>query len=111
MQTLSLHVKLRNLLDSGILSLKSDPELGHVLPGEGSYYFGEDKIEILSGVRGKLPGEADVTLTIPSDVAWVPRTCMILAHAPTDTGPFEVMPAQLRKMVADFKHKNKNSIN
>jgi hypothetical protein len=104
MQTLSLYAKLRNLFDAGVLSLKADHDLCAVLEGEGTYYYGNEKVEVLSGVTA---GESDNT---PLDIAWVPNSGVILAQAPTDTGPFEMMPPALRKIVASFKDSLKNSV-
>jgi hypothetical protein len=111
MQKLSLHTKLRSLLELGSLHLRQDPDLGHVLTGEGSYYMGDDKVEILANFHGTLPGDADITFSAPSDVAWIPRTGVIVAFALAEDEPFEIMPAPLRDVVSKFKQKQSSSLN
>lgn len=103
MQHVSLHVKLRNLLESGHLSLKSNPELGHVLAGEGSYYFGADKVQVIPDFVGPSPDGSGTEFTVPHDLAYVKETKTVLAYAPADSGPYEMMPESLRKMVQNFK--------
>lgn len=111
MQFLSLHVKLRHMLEVGVLSLRQDLDLGHVLPGEGSYYYGNDKVDVIANYTGKLPGLPLDSLSIPHDVAWVERTKTMLAYAPSETGPFTQMPDELKKLVSDFKKKSMNYVN
>lgn len=111
MQVLSIHSKLKILLEAGTISLKANPDLGHVFPGEGSYFFDDDKVEIISNYTGLVPDNSDVRLTEPHDMAWVPRTKTVLAYAPSDTGPFELMPTTLRNRVAAFKKKTATLIN
>jgi hypothetical protein len=110
MQVVSLHTKLRNLLDSGILAMRSDPDLGHVFRGEGSYYLNQDKVEILADYKGPAPDGGEVTFEVPHDVAWIPRTKTMLAYAQADTGPFELMPEAVRTMMSAFKNKKRSSL-
>ena len=111
MQFLSLHVKLRQLLAAGVLSVRQDPDSCHVFSGEGSYYHGNDRVEILADYSGKLPGSDGETLSTPHDVAWNPNSKELLAYSPSDTGPFTQMPDELKKIVLSFKKKTLSSAN
>lgn len=110
MQVMSLHTKLRNLLETGLLSLRSNPDDGHVFQGEGAYYFNHDKVEILPEYLGKAPDGSDTVFSVPHDIAWVPSTKTMLAYSQADTGPFEIMPEEMKKVVSSFKNKNRSSV-
>ena len=103
----SLHVKLRSLLECGAVVVKPNVDNGSVFCGEGGYYYGQDRVDILSKCSGQLPDGSGIKLTVPHDIAWVPRTKTVIAYAPSDTGAFEQMPDELRRMVTVFNKKKR----
>jgi hypothetical protein len=113
MQQVSLFVKLRTLLDAGILSLQFDsgPESCQIFAGEGGYFYNGEKVEILADYTGTAPDGSEARYHEPHDIAWAPTSKTILASAVADTGPFELMPARLRSIVSKFKTKCKTSVN
>ena len=113
MKHLSLHVKLRNLVEAGALTVEQDYELRHVLKGEGSYRFKNKRIEVFSPYDPatapkdlkELIRNLQVTFAVPHDVAWSPSEKVLLAYAPTEHDQFTVMPDNLRKLVKNFRQK------
>lgn len=79
--SISLHVELKKLHQIGVLELRRDPKRHR--EGEGAYCFKGRKIAILSNVTGPLPGQDEVSLEQPHDVAWCEHTKTFLAAAPS----------------------------
>ncbi len=106
MKTLSLYAKLRNLSDIGVLNLRYNPEMYHIFKGEGSYYYGDNPVQIVPDVVGR--GPEGQFFTEPHDVAWVPATKTFLAASPSKVEPFEPIPQRLRSLLSKFRSKYSN---
>ena len=83
----SLYRELDKLHKAGVLELKRDPSRHR--PGEGAYTFKGKKISIVPNRLGPVPGNPEIILEVPHDVAWCEHTKTFLAAAPC---PEEVEP-------------------
>lgn len=105
MQKTTLHTKLRAMTELGIISIKFEPEKGHVFPGEGSYYYNDEPVKIVPDFVGRSPDGSDVSWTTPHDIAFAPKQNQLLAWADAAPEPFQIMPTELRAMVSRYKKK------
>ena len=79
--SVSLHIELQKLHKTGVLELKRDPRRHR--PGEGAYHHKGHRITVVANHTGPLPGNPQVVVEEPHDVAWCRETNVLLAAAPS----------------------------